>query len=106
MAEMERMIIPAFPTEADEAAWWDSHQELIAERFQRAAAAGELGRGRVARQAVAHNESAAPTILALQVPEDDVNRARTLASHKGLGYQAYLRMLIHEGLERDEQRAG
>ena len=106
MAETERMVIPAFSTEAEEAAWWDSHQELIAERFPRAATAGELGRGRVARRAAAREESTAPAALTLQVAEDDASRARTLASRRGLGYQTYLRMLIHEGLERDEQQAG
>jgi hypothetical protein len=100
------MVIPAFPTEAEEAGSWDTHQELIAERFLRAAAAGELGRGRVARHAAARKEPAAPAALTLHVPEDDASRARTLASRKRLGYQAYPRMLIHEGLERDEQQAG
>jgi hypothetical protein len=41
MAEIERMVIPAFPSEAEEAAWWDSHQALIEERFLQAAAAGK-----------------------------------------------------------------
>src|SRR5258708_1751817 len=106
MAEMERMVIPAFPSEAEEAEWWDSHRELIAERFLRAASAGALGHGRVARQAVAGKPAGASPTLTIRVPEDDISRARALAARKGLRYQTYLRMLIHEGLEREEHRAG
>jgi len=48
MTETERMVIPAFPSEAEEAAWWDGHRDLVEERFLQAAAAGTLGRGRAA----------------------------------------------------------
>lgn len=106
MAEMERMVIPAFLSEAEEAAWWDSHQDLVADRFLQAAAAGTLGHGRVARRAAALATPGTAPTLTLQVPEDDISRARALASRKGVGYQTYLQMLIHEGLEREEQRAG
>jgi hypothetical protein len=57
MSEIERMVIPAFPSEAEEAAWWDSHQALIEERFLQAAAAGALGTGRVAKRAAAGKSS-------------------------------------------------
>ena len=105
MAEIEPMVIPAFPSEAEEAAWWDSHQAMIEERFLQAAAAGALGQGRVAKQGAAGKRSGASPTLTLRVPESDISRARTLAARKGLRYQTYLRMLIHEGLEREEQRA-
>ena len=104
MPEMERMVIPAFLSETEEAVWWDSHQDLIAQRFLQAAAAGTLGHGRAVRQAeVLTMPNSVPT-MPLQVAEDDISRARALASRKGLGYQAYLQTLIHEALEREEQR--
>lgn len=99
------MVIPAFPTEAEEAAWWDSHQALIENRFLQAAAAGTLGQGRVAKRAAGEKTSGASPTLTLRVPETDISRARALAARRGLRYQTYLRMLIHEGLEREEQRA-
>ncbi len=105
MAETGPRVIPVFRSEADEATWWDSHQALIEERFLQAAAAGTLGHGRVAKRAVVARTSGASPTLTLRVPETDISRARALAARKGLRYQTYLRMLIHEGLEREEQRA-
>lgn len=53
MPEMERLVSPAFLSETEEAEWWDNHQDLIAQRFLQAAAAGTLGHGRAVRQAAA-----------------------------------------------------
>jgi hypothetical protein len=104
MGEIEPIVIPEFPSEAEEAAWWDSHQEMIEGRFLQAAAAGALGHSRVAKKATAGTTSGLSPTLTLRVPESDISRARALAARKGLRYQTYLRMLIHEGLEREEQR--
>ena len=106
MADSERIQVPAFSSEEEEAAWWDRNQEMIADRFRQAAASGQLGEGRVARQAVAGGMPDGSPTLEIQIPETDISRARALAARKGLRYQTYLRILIHEGLEREEQRAG
>ncbi len=103
MDEAGRIVIPEFSTEAEEAAWWDGHQDLIAERFAQAAAAGTLGHGRAAKRAPGQPAGSSPT-LTIRVPDADIRRAREIAARKGLRYQTYLRMLIHEGLEREEQR--
>jgi hypothetical protein len=42
--------IPTFANEAEEAAWWDANQDLLAERFEAGAANGTLGCGTVAAQ--------------------------------------------------------
>lgn len=47
----DKFVIPRFSSEAEEAEWWDSHQDLIAQKFVEAAAAGALGHGRVAERA-------------------------------------------------------
>jgi hypothetical protein len=106
MSETERMVIPAFPSEAEEAAWWDSHRDVVEQRFLEAAATGTLGRGRVATQTAVRKPSGPSPTLTLRVPETDISRARALAARKGLRYQTFLQMLIHEGLEREERRAG
>jgi predicted DNA binding CopG/RHH family protein len=101
----EKFVNPRFSSETEEAEWWDSHQDLIAEKFAQAAATGGLGHGRVARQALQAKSGGPSPTITIRVPQDDLARARKLAAKRGLRYQTYLRMLIHEGLEREEKRA-
>jgi predicted DNA binding CopG/RHH family protein len=98
---------PPFKTEAQEAEWWAKNQDLIANRFEQAKVAGKLGKGtvaRVARQRVGEG-GASPTIT-IRLAEDDLARARTLAAEKGLRYQTYLKMLLHQALNSEEKRVG
>jgi predicted DNA binding CopG/RHH family protein len=44
------------------------------------------------------------TQIALRLPEPDIKRARMIAARKGIGYQTFLKMIIHEGLAREAQR--
>jgi hypothetical protein len=41
----------------------------------------------------------------IRLPVEDLERARKLAAHKGIGYQTYLKMLLHEALGREERRS-
>jgi predicted DNA binding CopG/RHH family protein len=41
----------------------------------------------------------------IRLAPEDISRARTLAERRGLRYQTYLKMLIHEALEREERLA-
>jgi predicted DNA binding CopG/RHH family protein len=43
--------------------------------------------------------------IALRLPGADVEKARDLATRKGIGYQTLLKMLVHEGLRREARRA-
>ncbi len=44
----------------------------------------------------------APSIpLSLRIPARGLALAKQIAAKKGLPYQTYLKMLIHEGIERD-----
>ena len=36
--------------------------------------------------------------IALRLPEPDIEKAREIATRKGIGYQTLLKMLVHEGL--------
>jgi predicted DNA binding CopG/RHH family protein len=98
---------PPFKTEAQEAEWWAKNQDLVANRFEQAKAAGKLGKGTVARVARerATEAKASPTIT-IRLAQDDLTRARTFAAEKGLRYQTYLKMLLHEALNSEEKRAG
>ena len=93
-----RPIVPKFENEAAEAKWWFENQDSLFDEFERAGGEGRLGRGTVARRA-----SAAAALVALD-PED-VERARVQAEKRGLEYQDYVKMVVHEALLHEEQRA-
>jgi predicted DNA binding CopG/RHH family protein len=40
--------------------------------------------------------------ITIRLPERGLDRAKAIAEKKGLAYQTYIKMLIHEGLERDK----
>jgi predicted DNA binding CopG/RHH family protein len=93
-----QLKVPKFDKEADEAKWWDSHQTEVAGEFARAAAAGRLGQGTVARQ------GATPTTT-IRLDLDDIVRAKAQAKRKGLRYQTYLKMLLREALLKEERKS-
>jgi predicted DNA binding CopG/RHH family protein len=90
----EKRILPDFKSEAEEAEWWDSHQDEIFEDFEQAAKEGRLGRGTVARKA------GLPTTT-IRLDPADIEMARKQAEKRGLKYQTYLKMIVHEALTRE-----
>jgi predicted DNA binding CopG/RHH family protein len=90
----EKLKVPEFKDEAEEARWWFDNQDLLDQEFVKAAAEGRLGRGTVARRA------GIPTTT-IRLDPRDIERARVQAERRGLKYQTYLKMLIHEALERE-----
>jgi predicted DNA binding CopG/RHH family protein len=98
--------LPKFDSEAQEAEWWANNQDFAADLLEEAAANGTLQRGLVARLARerAASAGASPTIT-IRLPEADLAKARELAAKKGLRYQTYLKMLLHEALERESTKA-
>jgi predicted DNA binding CopG/RHH family protein len=92
---MEQTLkVPAFETEGDEARWWVENQGQLAQQFKRAAAEGKLGRGTVARR------GNTPTTT-IRLDPEDIARARFHAERRGLKYQTYLKMLIHQALREE-----
>jgi predicted DNA binding CopG/RHH family protein len=95
---METLKIPKFENEEDEANWLFENREGLAAAFLKAAQEGRVRQGTLRQRGVTP-----PTTIRL-APED-ISRARSLADRRGLRYQTYLKMLIHEALEREERLA-
>ena len=89
----KQITIPRFRTEAEEAAWWDSHPDMATEIMARAIKAGR------ARRAVPLKT------VTMRLPVPDLKTAQDLAHRKGLPYQTYIKMLLHEALERERRSA-
>ena len=95
---METLNIPKFENEAEEANWLYKNREGLATEFLKAAQEGRVRQGTLKQRGITP-----PTTIRL-APED-ISRARTLAERRGLRYQTYLKMLIHEALEQEERKA-
>jgi predicted DNA binding CopG/RHH family protein len=92
----KQMDIPAFKNEAEEAMWWSGQEDRIAREFEQAIHTGQAGRGTAARRA------ALPTTT-IRLDPKDIELARSQAERKGLRYQTYLKMLLHEALRSQEK---
>lgn len=102
------MKIPKFETEAEEAKWWYDNQELTFKEFQKAAKEGRLGRGGVRRlfaeKGIPFKEPTPTPTTKIRLEPDDIAKARVLAAERGLRYQTYLKMIIHEALRDAESK--
>lgn len=76
---MEKLKMPDFQTDAEEAAWWFDNQDAIAEEYA---------------------EEHAAEILALVMNEGDVKTALERAAAKGVSPREYVRQLLHAALEQ------
>ncbi len=88
---------PDFKNEAEEAAWWDSHPEETLALLEEAAKDGTLGRGTLARRA----QTAATSI---RLDTADIELAKTIAKERGMRYQTYLKMIIHQHLLQEADK--
>ena len=100
--------IPKFATEAEEAKWWFDNDDLIFREFQKLAKEGRLGQGGARRlfaeKGIPFPEEKAkltPTTT-IRLDQDDIAKARVQAEKRGLRYQTYLKMIIHEALLKAE----
>lgn len=87
---------PEFKSDEEEALWWANNQDLIASALEDAAKSGTLGHGTVARR------SQIPTTT-IRLDRGDIELAREQAAQRGLKYQTYLKMLIHQALVSEAQ---
>ncbi len=94
--------LPAFANEDEEAIWWASRKgrdflKQKSKEHPKKAAKGSPLVGQLNR---------VPSVqIALRLPGPDIEKARELATRKGIGYQTLLKMLVHEGLRRESRRA-
>ena len=92
---LEELKNKTFKSEAEEAAWWESNEDALLEDFKKATAEGRVGIGTAAKQA------ALPSTT-IRLDPGDIAKARVLAAARGLRYQTYLKMIIHEALLKAE----
>jgi predicted DNA binding CopG/RHH family protein len=92
---MENLVRPEFTSEAEEAKWWFDNQDALDREFAQAAEEGRLGVWTAAKR------MGIPTTT-IRLDPADIELARKQAEKRGLKYQTYLKMLLHEALLKAE----
>lgn len=93
--------MPKFMNEDDEAKWWASAE---GRGFLKRRSAAGIARKPNGSLLVSGLSRATSVQIALRLPAPDLAKARKIAGHKGIGYQTLLKMLVHEGLQREAGR--
>ena len=100
---MNKLVVPKFVNEKQEAKWWDDRMDVVEDNLVEAIKTGVARRGGPKRVIQERRESKNITI---RVPVVDIERARALAEKRGLAYQTYMKMLLKEALDRESRKAG
>jgi predicted DNA binding CopG/RHH family protein len=87
----KKLQTPEFKSEAEEARWYEKNQDALLAEFKDAAKDGVLGRGTLAKRGLT------PTTT-IRLDKRDIELAKQQAEQRGLRYQTYLKMLIHQAL--------
>jgi predicted DNA binding CopG/RHH family protein len=84
--------------EAEEARWWDANSERL---ILQAARRGTLKMSTL-KQLLAEMQPKEETrLLSLRLPVSDIELAKLQAGKKGIGYQTYLKSLVHQALRAE-----
>jgi predicted DNA binding CopG/RHH family protein len=98
----ERVVkMPKFMNEDEEAKWWASAYGRAFLKQQSAARTSKKQKG---SSLVSNLSRAASVQIALRLPAPDLAEARKIAGRKGIGYQTLLKIIVHEGLQREARR--
>ena len=95
-------------TEFEEARWFEENQDRLLRLFEKAGKEGTL---RIGRKSVGITLSKRTESLErprsqkvmLRIPTGDLDRARQQAAQKGIGYQTYIKSLLHQALDQQSK---
>jgi len=90
---MEKLVIPNFSSEAEEAEWWYENREALAEEFDLAERKGTLRFGSTALR-LAKGE------VIVRVSPEDAATIQRLAAQSGQPEGAYAGAVLHEALQQ------
>ncbi len=85
---------PEFKDESEEARWWAKNQGAVLSEFKGSAQDGTLGRGTLMRRG--HTPG-----VTIRLDPADIELARSQAEKRGLRYQTYIKMVLHQALAKE-----
>jgi predicted DNA binding CopG/RHH family protein len=97
----QKVGIPKFTNEDEEAKWWASAE---GREFLKRQAAQRTPKNQKGSPLVRKLSQISSVQITLRLPGPDLARALEIADRKGMGYQTLLKMLVREGLRRESRR--
>lgn len=97
----ERILVPKFKTEAEEAQWWFDNRDKVEDALINAMDNGTIRHDTAQRLT---SEARASRNVTIRMAEADLDLARKQAEEKGLPYQTYIKSVLHEALVKRERR--
>lgn len=95
----KKLVIPSFQNEKEEAVWWEKHRIEVETDLRRAIRDDKtLTLNDVLAHAKRKKELQPVTI---RLASEDIATAKQLAEDKGIGYQTYMKLLLHEALRKE-----
>jgi hypothetical protein len=94
---IEKIVVPKFATEAEEAAWWFENREEHGKFMAQEMAAGRTIK---MKDLLAARGLQGPRV-SVEFEFDDVVKAREQAQQRGVAVEAYLRELVHEAVTKN-----
>ena len=99
---MKKLVIPSFKSEREEVAWWENHRAPVEADLRAAMRENKtLSLQDVMAQAT---QKKALLPVTIRLANEDIATARQLADGKGVGYQTYIRLILHEALQKAASR--
>jgi hypothetical protein len=97
---MKKLVVPKFSSERAETKWWDAHKNTVESNLIEGMRKGTARQGTpsLLRDRIKKSRN-----ITIRMPLADLERARLLSEKKGLGYQTYMKMLLHEALDREQE---
>jgi predicted DNA binding CopG/RHH family protein len=98
----KKLVIPTFESEREESLWWKKYRAAVEADLRAAMRKGKtVSLDDVMSQARRKKQLLPVTI---RLASEDIAAARQLADNKGIGYQTYIKVLLHEALRRETIR--
>lgn len=95
MPQKKKLKVPKFTSETEDAKWHQRNRRALESAMERRILEGST---LTLQQAAAGSKTRPVT---LRLPATDIDTARAIAAQKGIGYQTYVKMLLHEALRRE-----
>lgn len=93
----DKIVVPRFATEAEEADWWFDNREQHDEIMAKAMAEGRT----MTIKQLLDRHGLVGSRIAVPLDFDDLVEARRQSETKGLNYEVYVRQLLHEALAKN-----